>query len=81
MFSGESLVFAGNKANFSEKAWVDAQMQKLSLRQRIAQLFMVAVNTDTENAYYRRVVEVVSKEQVGGVIAMRGNAATWVRML
>ena len=81
LFSGESLVFAGNKANFSEKAWVDAQMQKLSLRQRIAQLFMVAVNTDTENAYYRRVVEVVSKEQVGGVIAMRGNAATWVRML
>ncbi|MDR0296120.1 MAG: serine hydrolase [Prevotellaceae bacterium] len=83
LFSGEIAANSGTKAKsgFSEKAWVDSLMQKLTLRQRIAQLFMVAVTPDAENAHYKRVVQTITKEQVGGVIAMRGNVATWVRMI
>ena len=80
LFSGE-IAAADRKVGFSETAWVDSLMQKLTLRQRIAQLFVVAVTPDAENAHYKRVEQVVAKEQVGGVIAMRGSAAVWVRMI
>jgi len=71
----------GSQAAFSETDRVDSVMQKLTFRQRIAQLFMVAVTPNAENAIYERVKQVVAKEQVGGVIAMRGSAAVWLRMI
>ena len=81
LFSGGIHAVTGEQSNFSEKAWVDKMMKKLTLRQRIAQLFMVAVTPTAENAHYKRIEQIVEQEQVGGVIAMQGNAATWVRMI
>ena len=64
-----------------EQAWVDSLMHDLTLRQRVAQLFMVAVNPDADDSRFRRVADLVLKEQVGGVIAMRGKASLWASMI
>jgi beta-glucosidase-like glycosyl hydrolase/CubicO group peptidase (beta-lactamase class C family) len=56
-------------------------MNTLTLRQRVAQLFMLAVNPDADNSYFQKVADLVVKEQVGGVIAMRGHMHLWVSMI
>lgn len=57
-----------------EQRWVDSIMQTLSLRQRIAQLFVVPVNI-TENAanHIEEVGRLIEAEQVGGVIVMKAQ--------
>ncbi|MDR3235105.1 MAG: serine hydrolase [Prevotellaceae bacterium] len=69
-----------NPAN-QQKQWVDSVMQTLTLRQRIAQLFMVAVNSDADDARFQKVKKMAASEQIGGVIAMRGNVRIWVSMI
>jgi beta-glucosidase-like glycosyl hydrolase/CubicO group peptidase (beta-lactamase class C family) len=64
-----------------EQAWVDSVMNTLTLRQRVAQSFMVAVNPDADDSRFRKVTDLVVKEQVGGVIAMRGKASLWASMI
>ena len=64
-----------------EQAWVDSLMNTLTLRQRVAQLFMLAVNPDADDSRFQKVADLVVKEQVGGVIAMRGKANLWASMI
>ncbi|MDR3184894.1 MAG: serine hydrolase [Prevotellaceae bacterium] len=68
-------------ASFSAAAWADSLMNTLTLRQRVAQLFMVAVNPDADDSRFQKSADVVAKEQVGGVIAMRGNPHLWALMI
>jgi beta-glucosidase-like glycosyl hydrolase len=63
------------------QAWVDSVMNTLTLRQRVAQLFMVAVNPDADDSRFQKVADLVAGERVGGVIAMRGNARLWASMI
>jgi beta-glucosidase-like glycosyl hydrolase/CubicO group peptidase (beta-lactamase class C family) len=69
-----------------QQYWVDSVMTTLTLRQRIAQLFMIAVIPEEEKGRlerkrYQGLQELVATEQVGGVIAMRGKAGRWVQMV
>ncbi len=65
----------------TRQSWVDSLMQQLTLRQRIAQLFMVAVVPDAENARFQKVEQLVAKEQPGGIIIMRGSAIPAANMI
>ncbi len=56
------------------RLWADSLMRRMSLRQRIAQLFMVAVQSDANLPRLKKLEDLIAKEQVGGVIVMRGPA-------
>ena len=53
--------------------WVDSVFHSLSLDQRIAQLFMVEVQSNQNQRYYDRLEKQLSDYNIGGVIFFRGG--------
>ena len=60
--------------------WVDSVFNSLSLEQRIAQLLMVRVHTDRDDAYDRQQVNLIEQYNVGGVAFFRGGPVRQVNM-
>ena len=53
--------------------WVDSVFNKLNRKRRIAQLFFVRAHTDKGLAYEDSVADVISDEQVGGLVFFQGG--------
>lgn len=53
--------------------WVDSVYQKLSRRERVAQLFFVRAHTNRGKAYQDSVGKVIENEQVGGLVFFQGG--------
>lgn len=53
--------------------WVDSVFASLNLEQRIAQLIMIRVRTDMDQAYYDQMVRDVKAHNVGGIAFFRGS--------
>lgn len=54
-------------------AWVDSVFNKMSKRQKIAQLFFVRAHTDKGKAYEDSVGRVIRKERIGGLVFFQGG--------
>src|SRR5580698_145842 len=76
-------VFAGFTASAQKKSfiaslsaqnhWVDSVYNKLSRRQRIAQLFFVRAHTNLGLKYEDSVANVIKTAQVGGLVFFQGG--------
>ena len=53
--------------------WVDSVFNSLSLEQRIAQLMMVMVRSDRDEAYMRQMENFLARYNVGGVVLFNGG--------
>ncbi|MCB9169246.1 MAG: serine hydrolase [Flavobacteriales bacterium] len=53
--------------------WADSVLNTLSLRQRVAQLMMVAAYSNKDEAHAREVEELVREEDIGGLIFFQGG--------
>ncbi|PYF75665.1 glycoside hydrolase family 3 protein [Pedobacter nutrimenti] len=53
--------------------WVDSVFNKLSKRQKIAQMFFVRALTNSTKAYEDSVANVIKKERVGGLVFFQGG--------
>jgi len=53
--------------------WVDSVFNKLSARQKIAQLFFVRAHTNLSKAYQDSVGKVIRREKLGGVVFFQGG--------
>ncbi|MDR3351260.1 MAG: serine hydrolase [Prevotellaceae bacterium] len=61
-----------------EQRWIDSVMNTLSLRQRIAQLFIVPVETVAgKKNNTAKIVALIEKEQIGGVIVMKAQPSRY----
>jgi beta-N-acetylhexosaminidase len=58
-----------------QNKWVDSVYNKLSRRQKIAQLFFVRAHTNLSRRYEDSVAKVIENEQVGGVVFFQGGPA------
>lgn len=54
-------------------AWVDSVFNKLSRRQKIAQLFFIRAHTDKGTAYADSVGKLIRRSRVGGVVFFQGG--------
>ncbi|PWL24733.1 MAG: beta-N-acetylglucosaminidase [Fluviicola sp. XM-24bin1] len=54
-------------------AWVDETLSKLSLREKIAQFFMVAVYPKQNEVHFQHIDSLVSKHGIGGIIVFQGD--------
>ncbi|NEU10421.1 glycoside hydrolase family 3 [Flavihumibacter sp. R14] len=54
-------------------AWVDSVFQKLSRRQRVAQLFMIRAHTDKGKRFEDSVANIIKKEDIGGLVFFQGG--------
>ncbi|SEN24221.1 beta-glucosidase [bacterium A37T11] len=73
-----SGLFAQQKADFisfinTDHPWVDSVFNKLSKKERIAQLFMVRAHTNLGQDYIDSVAKVIRKEKLGGVVLFQGG--------
>ncbi|NBL65708.1 serine hydrolase [Flavobacterium sp. NST-5] len=56
-----------------EKVWVDSIYNKMSMEERIGQLFMVAAYSNKDSAHIRSIDKLVKDYHVGGVIFFQGG--------
>lgn len=65
----------------SQHAWVDSVFQKLTPKERIAQLFLVRAHTNLGERYIDSVAQVIQKEQLGGLVVFQGGPVRHAQML
>ena len=53
--------------------WVDSLMQKMTLKEKIGQLFMVSAFSNRESSHEQELSELVEKYGIGGVIFFQGG--------
>jgi len=58
---------------YSNDQWVDSVMAKLTIEQKIGQLFMVQAYSNKKNEQTDEILETINKYQVGGIIFMQGG--------
>ena len=60
------------KDSAAQMSWVENQYQKMSLEEKVAQLFMVSVSSEQNDAALDRIEQLVEEEHIGGLIFMKG---------
>ncbi|MDR3287484.1 MAG: glycoside hydrolase family 3 C-terminal domain-containing protein [Prevotellaceae bacterium] len=61
-----SLVCAS--AQQTKRQWVDSKIKTMTLRQQIAQLFVISCYPERGDEYLNKISDIISNEQVGGII-------------
>ena len=56
------------EAQRSKQQWVKSSMKSMSLREQIAQLFVIACRPQQGEEHVNRVMEIISREQLGGIL-------------
>ena len=56
-----------------EKAWVDAEMKKLSLDEKIAQLMMVRAYSNKGKDHIKYIENLIKKHKIGGLTFFQGG--------
>ncbi|MEZ5058046.1 MAG: glycoside hydrolase family 3 N-terminal domain-containing protein [Saprospiraceae bacterium] len=57
----------------AEESWVDSVLQKMTLDQKIGQLFMIRAHSDKGAAYEKEVRDFIEKYEVGGLCFFQGT--------
>ena len=68
-------VSAQSSSWLPKQAWVDSVMKSLSPDERIAQLLMIRAYSNKDEKYNRELIELVSKNNIGGVCFFQGGPA------
>lgn len=59
--------------SIAQSKWVDSIMQKMTLDQKIGQLFMVASYSNRDQAHAKEIENLIMKYEIGGVIFFQGT--------
>ena len=54
-------------------AWVEEQLSKMTLEEKIGQFFMVASSSNKSEEHFRNVDSLIVRDKVGGVIFFQGD--------
>lgn len=78
VLTASQIVSAQSSSNFidfinQEHTWVDSVFNRLSKKDRIAQMFMVRAHTNLGDAYSDSVAKVIKKQKLGGVVLFQGG--------
>ena len=65
--------------SLSQKNWVDAQYQKMTLEERIGQLFMILISSEGGETELKNSEHLIKDYHLGGVIFSKGTAIEQVR--
>lgn len=64
-----------------DAAWADSLMAKMTLREKIAQSFILAAYSDKTPAYERQLINTVEEDRIGGFIFFTGGPARHVQLV
>ena len=57
----------------AQKEWVDSTYNAMSLKEKIGQLLMISVSSESGKAYIEKAKKQISEEYIGGVIFSKGG--------
>jgi beta-N-acetylhexosaminidase len=66
---------------YQSHPWVDSVFKTLTPREKVAQLFMVRAHTNLGQRYIDSVAQVISKEQLGGLVLFQGGPVRHAQMI
>lgn len=69
-----------SRAVFVENQWADSVFSKLTLEQKIGQLFMIATYSDRNETYYRYVDQLIQNYHIGGLIFFKGGPSRQAKL-
>ena len=75
--SAQSFIQSLNQQNH----WVDSVFNRLSKKQKIAQLFMVRAHTNLGQAYEDSVGKVIKRQKLGGVVFFQGGPVRQAKLI
>jgi len=56
-----------------QELWVDSVFESLSMDERIAQLFMIRVQSNKDESYYQTIEQLIKKHNLGGICFFQGT--------
>jgi len=65
---------------FTETQWADSVFSKLTLDQKIGQLFMIATYSDRNESYYRTVDGLIQNYHIGGLLFFKGGPSRQAKL-
>lgn len=69
-----------NIDTLKQKIWVDSIMQKLTIREKIAQSFMVSAYSNKDQKHVDEIASLVKNEKIGGLIFFQGGPIRQARL-
>lgn len=67
------------KDSIAQKKWTDSIMSKMTIDQKIGQLFMLAAYTNKDSKHTNYIESVIKKYEIGGLIFMQGTPEKQVK--
>ena len=65
---GQTEPFNRQKNIFDQQRWVDSIYSKLSLEEKVGQLFMPMVFTERDSSHFHFTLNLIKKYKVGGLV-------------
>ena len=65
----------------AQEIWVDSVFSRLTEKQKIAQLFMVAAYSNLNETHYGQLEKLIKKNNIGGLIFMQGGPGRQVTLI
>ncbi len=73
LFLWINITFLLAQKTFTKQEWVSFHLQRMSLEEKIGQLFMIPVWTRPSQDNYKFAIEAIRKYHIGGIIFMQGS--------
>lgn len=73
LLANSSISGLTNTSSIEAQNWVDSVMNSLTLREKIAQLFMVAAYSNKDQNHIDEIKQLVSEEKIGGLCFFQGG--------
>ncbi|MBT6028692.1 MAG: serine hydrolase, partial [Crocinitomicaceae bacterium] len=73
-FAGGPLIVGSNTDNPS-KSWADSVVRKMSLDEKIGQLFMIAAYSNRDEQHRQKITNLIEEYHIGGLIFFQGGPA------
>ena len=61
-------------------SWADSVLNRMSLQQKIGQLFMVAAYSNKGKKHINKIIELIKKHHIGGLIFFQGTPRQQVQL-
>lgn len=66
--------------SINQKKWVDSIMSQMTVKEKIAQLFMVAAYSNKDSVHENLIKKLITEQRVGGLIFMQGTPRKQVKL-
>ncbi|MEZ4772860.1 MAG: glycoside hydrolase family 3 N-terminal domain-containing protein [Bacteroidia bacterium] len=76
-----SSSFAQQTDDAKATQWADSLIRKMTIEEKVGQLFMVATFSNKDEAHYQSIEKMISSQHLGGLIFMQGDPESQAKLV